>query len=180
MWFTENPWPPILILGMAACGMFAAWYSQKRAIWLAGCLAALVGCGAIYFYEKSIVTDGEKVEARILKLVSDFEKKDRDAVVDAISKQAPKWREIALQALEDVDIQPGLDVKDMSVELFSERSQAVSRFRANGNVTYKKGMTAYHPSRWELRWQKEGNDWKIVDVVRLDPLRDEPKQIFEP
>lgn len=180
MWFTENPWPPIFILGMAACGMFVAWFSQKRVFWLAGCVAALIGCGAIYAVEESIVTDGEKLEARVHKLAADFQKKDREAFLAAFSKQAEKWRAMAIKALDDVDIEKDLDIKDMSVELFNEKSQALTRFRANGTVTFQKGMSAYHPSRWELRWQKEANDWKIVDVVRLHPLKDEQKEIFAP
>lgn len=180
MWFTENPWPPIFILSLVACGMFAAWFSQKRVIWLAGGLAALIGCGAVYSIEQSIITDGEKVEAKVRKLTSDFQKKDREAVLAIFSKQAPQWRDIAIKALEDVEAQNDLDVKDMSVSLSNEKSQAVSRFRANGTVTYRKGLSAYHPSRWELHWQKEGNDWKIVDVIRLDILKDEPKEIFVP
>jgi hypothetical protein len=180
MWFTENPWPPIFLLGLVALCLFVAWIPQKRGIWLAGSLAALLGCGAVYVGEQAVVTDGEKVEAKIRKLVSDFQEKNREAVLGAFSKQAVKWRETAEKALAEVDIEKDLVVKDMSVELFNEKSQAVARFRANGTVSHKKGISAYHPSRWELRWQKEGNDWKIVEVVRLHPFKDEQKEIFAP
>lgn len=178
MWFTENPWPPIFILAMFASGMFVAWFSQKRAFWLAGCLAALVGCGAIYAVEKSVITEGERIEAKVHQLVSDFQNKRREAVLGAISRRETKWREMANKALDDVEVHKDLDVKDMSVELFNDKSQAVTRFRANGTVTYQRTISTYSPSRWELHWQKEGNDWKIVDVIRLHPLREEHRDIF--
>lgn len=178
MWFTENPWPPIFILAILACVLGAAWLSQRRGIWLIGAALALGGCGAIFFVERGIVTEGERVETNVLQLVSAFQKKDRPATLAFFSKQAPKWRDVAERALDTVKVEDDLDVKDMSVRLFSEGSQAVAHFRANGTVEYK-GMRAHQPSRWELHWQKEGTDWKIIDVVRLSPFKDGQLQIFE-
>ncbi|HTI51578.1 MAG TPA: hypothetical protein VL475_11525 [Planctomycetaceae bacterium] len=178
MWFTENPWPPIVILGIVAVALGAAWLSQKRGIWLVGAVLALIGCVVVFQVERTIVTEGERVEANVHALVNAFQKKDHPATLAFFSRQAPQWRTTAEQALNDVVVEDDLDVKDMSVRIFSEGSQAVSQFRANGTVEYK-GFRAYHPSRWELRWQKEGTDWKIVDVIRLSPFKDERLGIFE-
>jgi hypothetical protein len=178
MWFTENPWPPIFLLGITACALGAAWLSQRRGIWLIGSTLALLGCAGVFWVERVIVTEGERVETSVHQLVGAFQKKDHPATLGFFSKQAPKWRDVAEQALNTVNVEEDLDVKDMSVRLYSEGSQAVSQFRANGTVEYK-GFRSHQPSRWELHWQKEGSDWKIVDVVRLSPLKDEKLQIFE-
>src|SRR5436305_1758189 len=51
-WFTENPWPPIFILGLVVCALLAVWSSQKRGIWLIGVFAAVALAVAIFFVEK--------------------------------------------------------------------------------------------------------------------------------
>lgn len=180
MWFTENPWPPIFILGIAACALTGAWASQRRGIFLVSALAALAGCFAIYAVERSIVTEGEQIEANVRTLTSAFQKKDRATVLAFFSKQAPDWQDVISRAFDLVEIKDDLDVKDMSVALHGEKSQAVSRFRANATITAKSlGIASYQPSRWELHWQKEGGAWKIVDVIRLNPFKDDPMDIFE-
>ena len=89
-----------------------------------------------------------------------------------------EWRKQVQLALKLVRVQ-GIDVKDLSVKLFGQGTGATSLFRANGRVTFS-GMDAGHqPSRWKLTWQKEQGEWKIVDVVRLNPLKDEPMEILE-
>lgn len=180
MWFTENPWPPIFILGMAACVLAGAWASQRRGILLVAALAALAGCFAIYTVERSIVTEGEQIEADIRTMTAAFQKKDRKKVLSFFSKQAPDWQDVIDRAFDLVDIEDDLDVKDMSVAMHGENSQAVARFRANATITAKSlGISSHQPSRWELHWQKEGGAWKIVDVIRLNPFKDDPMDIFE-
>jgi hypothetical protein len=36
----------------------------------------------------------------------------------------------------------------------------------------------HRPSRWKLVWRREEGTWRIVDVMRLNPLRDEPMEIL--
>lgn len=180
MWVTENPWPPILILGILACILLGAWSSRRRTALLVAGLAAIAGCVAIYYIEKSIVTAAEIVEANIYKLTTAFQKKDQAAVLALISAQAPEWRKMATDVLKDVDVGNDLVVRDVSVELTNEGSQAITLFRANGTVTYQKFNAGFRPSRWKMRWQKEGADWRIIEVTRLDPLQDRPMGLTDP
>ncbi|MSR60120.1 MAG: hypothetical protein EXS05_21180 [Planctomycetaceae bacterium] len=179
MWFTENPWPPLMISGILACILLGAWYSRRRNGLLLAGLAAIAGCVAIYFIEKSIVTDAEVVEANIYKLTSSFQNKDRDAVLALISVQALELRQLVSKAMRDVDLGSDLDIKDVSVELINDKSQAITHFRANGTVTYRQFNAGFRPSRWELRWQREGADWRIVEIVRLHPLKNERMGVFD-
>jgi hypothetical protein len=178
-WFTENPWPPIFILGIAACVMLAVWSSQKRAIWLMGALTAVIAAMAVFVVERSIITEGERVEKKVLELTAAFQARDKDRLLSFFSVQAPEWRLVAQTALDRVTIKDDLSIKDMSVRVTNENSRAVSRFRANGTVLYEGNNIGHHPSRWELTWQKEGNDWKIVDVQRLDLIKDQKLGIFD-
>ena len=82
------------------------------------------------------------------------------------------------QALDWVEFPNGIDIKDMQVRTSNENTRAVSHFRANGTVSFR-GMGAQHAaSRWAVTWQKEGADWKIIEVHRLHPLKDEKLLMF--
>lgn len=179
MWFTENPWPPVIILALIACGMVAAWSSQKRAAWLAGAVVLLIGCVGIFVLEEAIVTEGERVEANVRDLAWSFQKKDRDKVLGFFSPQAADLRGVIKEALDSVDVKDDLDIKDMEVRVYGGGAQALSHFRANATVSWKGLNVGHQPSRWELTWQKEGDDWKILDVQRLNPIKNEKMRVFE-
>jgi hypothetical protein len=179
-WLTENPWPPIFILAIAACVMVAVWTSQKRGAWLVGALTAVIAAAAVFFIEKAIITEGERIEKHVRDLVEAFVRGDRERVVSYFSAKAPELRALALRGLDLVEFPSGIDVKDMSVRVSNENTRAVSLFRANGVVSIKGlGGQGHMPSRWQVTWQKEGSDWKIVEVVRLQPYKDEAMQILD-
>jgi hypothetical protein len=181
MWFTESAWPPIIVLALFALVMGGLWLSQRRGIWLIAAAVALVGCFAVYYVEQAIVTESERIEQNVFDLTRAVCRKDEAKTLSYISKQAPELRDVAIRGMKLVDIREDLDIKDLSVRLLAENSQALSHFRANGTVSVKEfgGVGAYYPTRWEVRWQKEGGDWKIVEVVRLDPLKEERMGILE-
>jgi len=179
-WLTENPWPPIFILAIAACVMVAVWTSQKRGAWLVGALTAVIAAVAVFFVENSIITEGERVEQQVRDLVQAFVRSDRDKVVSFFSAKAPELRALALRGLDLVEFPSGIDVKDVTVKMSNENTRAVSLFRANGVVSVKgMGARQHMASRWQVTWQKEGNDWRIVEVVRLDPYKDESMPILD-
>lgn len=178
MWFTETAWPPMLLAGVAGCVLLGLWLTSRRKALLVGGLAAFAACVAIYLVEQAIVTDAERVEANVYRLTESFQKKDEAAVLALISAGAKDIRKLASQAIKDVDVGPDLDVKDVRVEVFNDGSQASSTFRANGTFTYMQ-MTGYHPSRWDLRWQLEGGEWKIVEAHRLSVLKDKRIGTFD-
>src|SRR4029077_4719846 len=94
------------------------------------------------------------------------------------SVQAPELRSQAEQALSWVTLPNGIDIKDMRVRTSNENTRAVSHFRANGTVVVH-GMSTHAASRWEVTWQKEGTQWKIIDVQRLNPFKDEKMDMFD-
>lgn len=171
-WFTESPWPLVVILGIAACVMLAIWSGQKRGAWLVGSLAAILAAVTVVFVERSIVTEAERVEQRVLDFTRAFQQHDHDRTLSCISMQAPKLRQLAELALEQVTVQNDLSIKDMHVRLTNENSRAVSRFRANGTIVF--GGTNYgpQPSLLEVTWQKEQNEWKATEVRRFNPIRE--------
>jgi len=179
-WFTETPWPPIFILVLVAGGCLAVWSSQKRGLWLSAALVALIAAVGVYFAERLIVTEAERVETEVHSLVSAFERKDHDGLVSFFSARAPELQAMAEQALTLVDIPNGLDIKDMRVRTSNEDTRAVSHFRANGTISVHNLASTHVATRWELTWQKEQGRWKIVGVQRLNPYKEEKMDPFEP
>lgn len=181
-WFTENPWPPALIC-VAAAGIAVGWAQSRseardRKLGFGGALVAILAALGIFPLERSIVTDRERIEGEVRQLVADFTAQNEEATLAHFSPGAVEWRKQVQLALKLVKVQ-GIDVKDLSVKLFGQGTGATSLFRANGRVTFS-GMDAGHqPSRWKLTWQKEQGEWRIVDVVRLNPLKDEELGILE-
>src|SRR5580692_392709 len=91
-WFTENPWPLMIILAIAAVAFLAAWTSQKRGLWLAAGLLSFAAVIAVYLFEKSVVTEAERVEQSVHDLASAFQRKDRVGTLSFFSLQAPELR----------------------------------------------------------------------------------------
>jgi hypothetical protein len=178
-WLTENPWPLILLLALAAGVMLAFWTSQKRGIWVLGAVAALACAVAVYFVEKAFVTEAERVENKVHAVAEAFTRQDREGTLAFFSVQNAPLRETVVQALDWVELPNGVDIKDMSVRLSNENTRAVARFRANGTVSYKQQGAQHYPSRWEVTWQKEAGDWKIIAVDRMHTIRDEKVGIFD-
>lgn len=179
MWFTENPWPPIVILIALAAVLVGLWTSQRRALWLVAAAVAVAGCFAIYFVERQIVTEPERIAQHVFDMTSAFRQKDEKKTLSYFSKQAPELHDLVVNGIKMIDVDDDLSIKDMSVRLISGGSQALSHFRANATVHVGGagspfgGFGGKGISRWELRWQKEGGDWKVVEVTRLSPTKDE-------
>lgn len=172
MWFTENPWPPVLICCALSAAALATWFSRRETKWLTLGLGGLLLAAGFWWLERQIVTDRERVEQLVVTLVDEFQRKDREAVIAHFSPQAPEWRVLVGKALDLVEIKD-VKVRDLSVRMTSNNAQAVSHFRANGTVIFAGNASGYQPSRWELTWRRERGEWKVIDVVRLNPLRDE-------
>lgn len=180
MWFTETPWPPIFIFLTLATVLVLIWFSRKQVLPLAGAGVLVLLCIATYLFERSWITDSERVEANIFGLTRAFQQKDLDKTLSYFSPHADKQRAQVRMAMSMVDVSDDLDVKDLSVDLVAARSRAVSWFRANATVSVTgMGNVGFKPSRWEVVWQREGDDWKIIEVDRMDVLQDKKIGILD-
>ena len=195
MWFTETPWPPIIILAVIAAISAAAYITTQRSWHLATVLTLAILGVVIYFVEDSIVTERERVEQSIAEMVHAFEQKDVDRVAGFFSQQwrvpieLPMVRQLDFipvrfavqQAMDLVEAEGDLRLTDVSVEMKNNDTRATSHFRVNGTFRVKNyGDVGHQPTRWEFDWQKEGGEWKVIRIERLDPINRTPMKIFEP
>lgn len=177
MWFTETAWPPIVILAIGAAVLLSLWSSSRRILHLLGAVSLLICCGVVYVVEQQIVTERERVEEAIYGVADAFEAADTGATLDFFSPRALVLRlkvEYVMSVLE-VRVQDELRITDISIEMFNEDTRARSHFRANGRIFVGQGGgdVGHYPTRWNVTWQKEGGEWKIIAVERLDPITGE-------
>lgn len=177
MWMTENPWPLILVAGLLAMVCVGLWVPSKRGIWLVGAAIFLAAGAGVFVFERMIVTERELVEIHLRDLAAAFQKKDVPRTLGYFS-EARDPRVLTLKTLIRsaagmADIGEDLSIKDVSVRLTAGGSRAVARFRANASVTVMNHNAGPVFTRWEMTWQKEGGAWKIIDIERLHPIKDE-------
>ncbi|HLQ46903.1 MAG TPA: hypothetical protein VK137_19310, partial [Planctomycetaceae bacterium] len=118
MWFTETPWPPIIILCVIGVLLFLGWLSQRRTGYLAGVALCVALSGFVWVLERQIVTEREQVEQRLLDFAATFQRESlqrgpvnlllggpEPQTFAFISASAKEVKDLALQALDLVDIQ---------------------------------------------------------------------------
>src|SRR5262245_40755728 len=117
MWFTETPWPPIIILLILAAILVGAWYPNRRGWPLVGVAIIVLLCVGIFFIERAIVTDREIVEASVIDMVEACKRGDIPATTDFISPQRLPLRVLIAGAMKLVDIEDDVHVTDLDVRM---------------------------------------------------------------
>ena len=174
MWFTETAWPPIIGFAIvAACCLAAALSTQRTSLaWPIPVLIIL--SVATYIIEQRIVTEAERVEASVYGVVDAFQRQDVEGTVEYFSQNATLLRGIAHGAVRFVAVQDDLRITDVWVTTSNNDTRASSHFRANGSFIVAGNDVGHQPTRWQVGWQKEGGEWRIISVERLDPIRGDP------
>lgn len=179
-WFTETAWPPIMILATVAGAGVAMFFTTQRVKYLVALAPLLVLGPIIYIYEQRIVTDREQVEDAVYAVTAAFERQDRTDMLEYIGAQEIVLQNIAAWAMDHVQPDGPLNVTDVSVRMHNNNTRADSHFRVNGPISVLgMGKVGHRASRWELTWQKEGGNWRIINIERLDPISGERMSITE-
>ena len=180
MWFTETPWPPIIALAALATGFAGAFISTQRTKFIVPILLLAALAVVVYVVEQQVVTERERVEQSIYDVTAAFQRQDVPATLGHFSEQALLLRGMAMGALATIRAQEDLRITDVSIEMTNADSRARAHFRANGTFDVTGyGPVGHQPTRWNVDWQKEGGQWRIIDVERLDPITGESMNIFD-
>lgn len=181
MWFTETPWPPIVILAAIAAVLVGLWANSHRAAPLIGVVLLFFMAVGIYFVEQSIVTERERVEARLGDLVEAAKGGDVDAVLAFLSPQEQMLRQLIRGALRLVDIEDDVRITDLNTAMRTQNTLAITRFRANGTISVGSQSVRHHAySMWEVTWQKSRGQWIVVAIKRLDPMDGSERGLLDP
>ena len=166
-WFTENPWPLLLILISAAVICVVLQWRQR---WRAAGLLLLAAAG-VYLLELQIVTVPEQLELRLDGIRLAFVHDDLAEIRSYLSPEHPDLARLAEDGLKLVQVSAGLHLKEVQVQLEGGKQRATVHLRANGNVTLRdSGQPMYIATRWKTTWERDGGTWLLRDVQRLDPV----------
>jgi hypothetical protein len=180
MWFTETPWPPMLIFLVAAMSCGWMWAERRQRVWLVGAIACVALTAGVWAFERSVVTPREQIEQSILDLAQAFQERRQDDLLAYISPRADEVRAMALYGLALVSEVKHLRVTATDVTMLAAGSRARADFRVNGNVSIRGyGKLGHRPTRWDMTWQQEGGEWRIIDVQRIDPITGKPMDLDE-
>lgn len=181
MWIAETPWPVIVACAAVAALLYTGWHARGHVGYLIGAGLCLVLAGGTYVAERYLVTESERVELALDDLWIAVKSRDVDTVVDKISTSAKDLREQAARAVQRFEVSDELDLTQVRIEMKAQNSRALTSFRANGPIRDTYGGGSYHGvTRWELTWQREGDQWRIIRITRLDPFTGEEVSRFSP
>ena len=172
MWFTETPWPPILICLAIGAFLVYRFSVTQRSVFL-GAALAMVGLSAgIYFIEQAVITESERIEAKVYLLADAVQQGDIEGTLNFLSPRADKMRARIGGAMALYEIDDDLRITDLQVRMTAENSLGISVFRANGTVTGKgSGFSGPARTRWQMTWHREAGEWKITEIIRLHFIR---------
>jgi ketosteroid isomerase-like protein len=159
-------WPLFFLCLILSAGLFGQWILQRSRRQLMASLVFLAAGCAVILADWLIVTESKRVEAGIYGLAKAFQAGDVDRCVAFISPQDKADRQLVGQAAGMVEIEGPIRISDLSIDMSSAESRAVATFRASATAKFQGHSDRGH-TRWELTWQREGNDWKVVRVRRL-------------
>lgn len=171
MWLTENAWQPMLLLALIGMSLGMVWYRRLQKRYLAGMLVCFLLAGMTWFIEQQVVTEKERVHASVIGITSAFGDRDLDRTVSYVSQRAQDLRFLIGYAYNLVEFKDDMRVSDVEVELTNNKSRAKTRFRVNGTINaLHENYTGHQPTRWEATWQVEAGEWKMIDIIQLDPV----------
>ena len=173
MWFTENAWPPMFLAGLGGLILLAVWNSNRRGRYLIATAVCLLGSVGFYVLERAIVTEGEKLQQIVVSLCDDFRHK-RQATLSHVSNTAPQLKLMLMGAMAIIEITDGPRLTDFQTSITNQNTRGRVHFRANAtlNVTGH-GSVGHQPARVVLTFQREKDQWKIIEIERLNPLTGE-------
>jgi ketosteroid isomerase-like protein len=181
MWFTDTPWPPIVVCVVIGAFLLYGFSATQRSIFLVGVAVLLGLMVGIYFIEQAVVTEAERIEANVLRLADAVKQGDVERTLSFLSPREDKMRARIAAALALYDIGDDMRITDLHVRMQADNSIGISHFRANGTIIGKaSSLGGRGATRWELTWRRVEDDWKITQITRLHPIRNnETIDMFE-
>lgn len=171
MWFTENAWQPMLLFTLLAMIAGMVWYRRLQSRYLISMTCCLIIVGATWGIERSVVTARERVHDSVTGIVTAFQQRDLDRTVSYVSKQSEDLKLLIGTAHNLVEVKDDMRLTAIETELLNQNTRAKSKFRVNATVKQLHGdYTGHQSTHWETTWQLEEGDWRLINILQLDPV----------
>jgi hypothetical protein len=169
----------MIIAGVLAAIFLVLWNSNRRGLHLILALACILSCGGFYFLERSIVTDGERLQAMTVQLCEDFRDK-KPGVINYVSDTRPDLKLMFASAMAMVTVDKDLRLTDFQSKTTDGGAKGTVHFRANATISIVgAGNVGYQPARLILMFQREKGEWKIIGVTRLNPINGDEMEVLK-
>jgi hypothetical protein len=165
-------WPLFFLCLILSAALFGQWVLQRSRRQIVAAGLFFVAAAAIFLADRFIITESKRVEAGIYDLAKAFQAGNVERCLEFFSPNDQTDRALVGTAAHMVEIEGPIRITDLSINMSSAESRAISTFRATATAKYQ-GRSDRVPTRWELTWQHEGNDWKIIRVRRLQLIGDQ-------
>jgi ketosteroid isomerase-like protein len=165
-------WPLFFLCLILGAAFLAQWLPQRGRRQIVAATVFLVAAAAIFLADHFIITETKRVQANIYDLAKAVQAGNVERCLTFFSENDKPDRQLVGQAASMVEIQGPIRITDMAINMSSAESRAVASFRATADVKFQ-NQTNRYPTRWELTWQREGNDWKVIRVRRLQLIGDQ-------
>jgi hypothetical protein len=169
--FTESPFA-ISIGGVVLVVVALALLLQTtRPAFLYSAIAFAVITAALVVNERRIVTPREEVKQTLQTIARQLEADQSAAVTAHISGSVPHIQQKANAALRRIVVDQVKIKPNLAVELHADGTSAIATFNAVVIGSDRKQVVNNQRGAFYfvVNFEKEGNDWKIVDYERHDP-----------
>ncbi|WP_417848667.1 hypothetical protein [Thalassoglobus sp.] len=171
MWFTENAWQPMLFLTLAGMMFGMVWYRRLQTRYLIAMAACFLLVGVTWFVEGAIVTEREKVRNSVVAITTSFQQRNLEQTLTHVSRQARGLQLLISSAHNLVKVRDDMRVTDIEIDLLNDNTRAKTRFRVNATIeAIGQSYVGHQPTRWEATWQLEEGEWRIINILQLDPI----------
>jgi len=165
-------WPLFFLCLILSAALFGQWVLQRGRRQIVASAVFFLAAAAILLADHFIITETKRVEAGIYGLAKAVQAGNVEQCLDFFSPNDKADRQLVTTAVGMVEIDGSIHITDLSIKMSSAESRAVSTFRATATAKYQ-GRSDRVPTRWELTWQREGNDWKVTRIRRLQLIGDQ-------
>jgi hypothetical protein len=165
-------WPLFFLCLILSAVLFGQWVLQRGRRQLMASTVFLLVAVAIFVADHFIITETKRVQAGIYGLAKAVQAGNVEQCLEFFSPNDKVDRQLVSTAVGMVEIEGSIHITDLSINMSSAESRAVTTFRATATAKYQ-GQSDRIPTRWELTWQREGIDWKVIRIRRLQLVGDQ-------
>jgi hypothetical protein len=173
MFLFENPLLILIMGGLTLAIIGGGWYQNQRRELAIAFFAALVVIAGLLLLERSVVTDGEAVEATILTIAREAEQNDADALARHFHSTARDYEgrlrsELALYEIKRVSVKNNLKV---TVDRKHQPPEAVATFNVVVTGGDRLGVVKDRsiPQVVTATFWLEDGEWRCRDYKHEDP-----------
>lgn len=170
MWLLETAWPPIVILLVLSAVFFSKWKESRKKSLLITSVVMLILTPLIYVVELKVVTENEILEQKVMDFTSNFQQKNLEKTLSFIHEKNKSDEFRVKNSFKVLDVSDDLRITDIRVKISDNGTSGITHFRANASILYQGHDMGHHPSRWNVYWHKADEEWKVIQVDRLDPI----------